>query len=380
MMPFDYQLPTQLFFGASRVDETGKIVAAYGRKPLIVTGKSSAKSGLLARVTAQLGDYAVFDGVVQNPLTTTVEEGLAILRQNGCDMVLGIGGGSPMDTAKAIAFMAKNDGDVNDYIMLRRMGSDALPVVLIPTTSGTGSEANCFAVLTNPKTNDKKSIKSPAIFPKASILDPALLLTQPPHVAASTGFDALSHNIEAYIANRAQPITKLLAAEGIRIAFTYLDRIQAYPADLDAYGQVMLASTYGGMAICMNGVGLPHAMEHPVSGLHNVVHGQGLAVLTPAIMRFNADKAPERVAELAVLLGFAGQDDEARAAANAFCDQLDALVKRLGLTFTLSALGVRPGDIAWLADNAAALMGANITNNPYVPDIAEVRALFERCM
>ncbi len=416
MITFDYLLPTRLVFGRGRLNELGGICAEYGKKPLIVTGKSSAKTGLLGRITAQLSDCAVFDEVVQNPLSTTAEAGLAALRRQGCDMVLAVGGGSPMDTAKAIAFMAKNEGDINDYIMQRKTGEGALPVVTVSTTAGTGSEANCFAVLTNPATNDKKSLKNPAIFPKVAILDPELLTSQPPHIVASTGFDAFSHNLEAYIANRAQPIVRILAAQGIRLLFENLEKAYQNPTDVDAFDQVMLASTLGGMSICLAGVGLPHAMEHPVSGLYNVVHGQGLAAILPKVMRFNAQRAPERLAALAVSTGItstsadtdktalavstgvastsadtektaltvstgiAGNSASTGEAALALCNKIDKLLYSLNLRFTLSQLGVLQKDVAWLAHNAMTLMNANAVNNPYVPTEEDVYALFESCL
>ena len=155
-MKFNYNLPVNLVFGRGRVTEVGEITSAYGKKALIVTGKNSTKkSGLLDKVTAALEaaglGVAVFDKVSQNPLTTTAEEGAALAAQEGCDVIVGLGGGSIMDCAKAIAFLSKNDGDINDYIFNRKTGTEALPLILIPTTCGTGSEGNGFAVLTNPK-------------------------------------------------------------------------------------------------------------------------------------------------------------------------------------------------------------------------------------
>ena len=380
MLSFDYLLPTKLVFGAGRLSELGNICSGYGSKPLIVTGKSSARTGLLKRIIAQLPQYDVFDGVVQNPLSTTVEEGLAVLKRENCDMVLAVGGGSPMDAAKGIAFMARNEGDINDYIMLRRTGSGALPVITVSTTAGTGSEANCFAVLTNPATKDKKSLKDPAIFPKVAILDPELLTSQPPHVVASTGFDALAHNIEAYISNRSQPIVQTLAAQGIRLLLTYLQRVHENPGDVESFAQVMLASALGGMSICLAGVGLPHAMEHPVSGLYNVIHGQGLAAIMPAALVLNARQEPGKLAQLAMEIGIAPEDEKAGAAAKRFCHFIDMLLEKLDLQFTLTQLGVQEKDLDWLAHNTMTLMQANVVNNPYIPTEKEVRGLFEKCM
>lgn len=188
----------------------------YGKKALIVTGKSSAKkSGLYDRVAESLKiaglEHVLFDKVSQNPLTTTAEEGAEFAKANGCDVVVAIGGGSIMDCAKAIAFLAVNEGDINDYIFNKKQSDTALPMVLIPTTCGTGSEGNGFAVLTNPENGDKKSLRSNAIIAKVSIVDPECMMTMPKKVLASVGFDALCHCMESYTSKIAQPFSDALA-------------------------------------------------------------------------------------------------------------------------------------------------------------------------
>ncbi len=194
-MKFNYNLPVNLMFGRGRSAEVGEITAKYGKKALIVTGGSSAKkSGLLDRTVEYLKkasvDSVVFDKVKQNPLTTTAKEGALFAKENNCDVVVALGGGSIMDCAKAIAFMSLNEGDINDYIYSRLTSDKALPLVLIPTTCGTGSEGNGFAVLTNPENGDKKSLRSNAIIAKASIIDSELMKTMPKHILSSVVFDA----------------------------------------------------------------------------------------------------------------------------------------------------------------------------------------------
>ena len=189
----------------------------YGKKALIVTGRTSAKNLVLYdRVVAKLDaahiGHVLFDQVDANPLTDDyIGDGAALAKSENCDMVIAIGGGSIMDCAKGIAFMAVNEGDINDYIFNRKTSDNALPLIVIPTTCGTGSEGNGFGVLTNPETGDKKSLRCNAIVPKVSIVDPAVMGTMPPHVLASVGFDALCHNIEAYTSKTSQPFTDALA-------------------------------------------------------------------------------------------------------------------------------------------------------------------------
>ena len=183
-MEFNYFLPVNLVFGSGKVLETGELTKPYGKKALIVTGRSSAKkSGLYDKVNDSLKaaglETVLFDKVSQNPLTTTAQEGADFAKANGCDVVVAIGGGSIMDCAKAIAFLSKNEGDINDYIYNRLTSDDALPLILIPTTCGTGSEGNGFAVLTNPDNGDKKSLRCNAIVAKVSIVDPECMMTMP---------------------------------------------------------------------------------------------------------------------------------------------------------------------------------------------------------
>ena len=226
-MEFSYFLPVNIQFGWNKVDNVAGFAAPYGKKALIVTGRTSAKkSGLYDRVVAKLDaahiEHVLFDQVDANPLTTTALDGAALAKSESCDMVIAIGGGSIMDCAKGIAFMAVNDGDINDYIFNRKTSDNALPLIVIPTTCGTGSEGNGFGVLTNPETGDKKSLRCNAIVPKVSIVDPAVMGTMPPHVLASVGFDALCHNIEAYTSKTAQPFTDALAHYAVTLLAQYL--------------------------------------------------------------------------------------------------------------------------------------------------------------
>lgn len=226
-MNFDYNLPVNLVFGRGRVKEVGQITSKYGSKALIVTGHSSTKkSGLLDRTITYLKnaniDSAVFDKVSQNPLTTIAQEGAEFAINEKCDVIIGLGGGSIMDCAKAIAFICKNPGNINDYIFGKLKSDEALPIILIPTTCGTGSEGNGFAVLTNPENGDKKSLRCNAIVSKVSIIDSECMMTMPKSILASVGFDALCHNMEAYISRIGQPITDRLSLQGIELIGKYL--------------------------------------------------------------------------------------------------------------------------------------------------------------
>lgn len=373
MLEFQYHLPVNLVFGRGKSELIGKKASLYGKRALIVTGGSSTKrSGLLSRTEEQLKDngmsWVVFDKVTPNPLTTTVYEGAALAAQEQCDVVIAIGGGSSIDAAKGMAFQVVNGGDISDYIFGRKLSDKALPVLAAPTTCGTGSEGNGFAVLTHPDTKDKKSLRCNAIVPVCSIIDPLLMTTMPKATLAAVGFDALCHNIEAYISSISQPMTQMQALEGVRLAAFSLPRVYANPEDLDSLDQLCFASTLGGMAINSAGVTALHGMEHPVSGLKDIVHGIGLAAMAPAVYAASISGAPEKFAILSRLLG--GRDE------HDFVEKLLALIELLQLTTTLGEQAIADADVDWLAENCMKVSAAGIANHPVKFGLEDIKELY----
>ncbi|MDD6461335.1 MAG: bifunctional amino acid transporter/iron-containing alcohol dehydrogenase [Bifidobacteriaceae bacterium] len=369
---FEYHLPVDIVFGAGKVAQTGQIVKSLGSKALIVTGRSSAKkTGLYDKVKDSLAaagiESGLFDKVQANPLTTTVMDGAGLAKSDGYDMVVAIGGGSVMDSAKGIAFMAKNDGDVNDYIYGRKTGTEALPLVLIPTTCGSGSEANGFAVLTNPDTGDKKSLRCPAIVASKSIVDPECMMTMPKGALAASGFDAFCHCFEAYTANNAQPFTDALALYAIPLILDSLPKLYAGKGTLKDWENMSVAATIGGMVIGTAGITLTHAMEHPVSGLKNVTHGKGLAALAPTVVDATWQGNRFKFGRLARMMGGYTAEDCA--------EKIRGFERSIGLDLTLTDLGVSEEDIPWLTDNCLKVSPANVENTPGTighDDIAEL--------
>ncbi len=375
---FNYFLPVNLQFGAGMVNKVGELAKPYGKKALIVTGGSSAKkSGLYDRVKTKLEEAGIstllFDKVTPNPLTTTAVEGAELAKANGCDMIVGIGGGSIMDAAKGIAFIAVNEGDISDYIYGRKYSPNALPLVLIPTTCGTGSEGNGFAVLTNPENGDKKSLRCPAIVAKVSIVDPEVMMTMPKKVLASVGFDALCHCIEAYTSNTAQPFTDALCSYAIPLITETLVKVyKGEDESIEAWEKLSIASTIGGMVINTAGVTLAHGMEHPVSGLYNVTHGQGLAALTPAVIDATCKGNRFKFGRLARMLGgFTAEDCSAK---------IRTLLADLDLTMTLTDLGVKEKDIDWLAENCMKVSAGNLKNTPVPMTKEDIAALYKAAL
>ena len=328
-MEFQYYLPVNLVFGRGTADLIGEKAARLGKRALIVTGgRSTRESGLLARTEELLKRQGVssvlFDKVEPNPMTTTVCEGAGIAVEEACDLVVALGGGSSLDAAKGIAFQAVNGGDINEYIFGKKVSNKALPVLAVPTTCGTGSEGNGFAVMTNPDTLDKKSLRCSAIVPKCSIIDPLLMTTMPQTVLASVGFDALCHNMDGYLSSIAQPLTDMMALEGIRLAADSLIKVYHNREDLDSWEKLCLASTLGGMVINTAGVTALHGMEHPVSGLKNAVHGRGLAALAPYVYEASIKGSPDKIAAMSKLLGGKDESD--------FVSQIRELIAELHLT------------------------------------------------
>lgn len=376
-MEFQYYLPVNLVFGRGKSDSIGEKAKALGKSALIVTGGSSTKkSGLLAKIEEQLKEKGisctVFDKVTPNPLTTTVYEGAQLAAEAGCDLVIALGGGSSLDTAKGIAFQAVNGGDINEYIYGRKTSDKALPVLAVPTTCGTGSEGNGFAVMTNPDTLDKKSLRCSAIVPACSIIDPLLMKTMPREVLASVGFDALCHNMDAYISSISQPLTDIMALEGARLAAESLPRLYDNPEDLDSWDSLCLASTLGGMVINTAGVTALHGMEHPVSGLKNVVHGKGLAALAPHVYEPSIKGAADKFARLSRLLGGSNEQD--------FTDRIKVLLEKINLAVTLGEMGVEEKDVDWLADNCRKVSAPSMANHPVVFGIEEIKEIYKKAI
>lgn len=387
---WQFHLPVNIVFGWTRAAEVGALAKPYGTKALVVTGRNSTKkSGLLDRMCASLSaagvESLVFDEVQQNPLTTTAEKGAAVAKTAGCDMVVAVGGGSVIDCAKGIAFLSVNDGDISDYIFARRSSNDALPLVAVPTTCGTGSEGNGFAVLTNPANGDKKSLRCSAIIPKVSVVDPALMTTIPARVLASVGFDALCHCMEAYTAVAAQPFTDALAIYAIKLLAEHLPPLyqqvksgQPVANNHAAWEAVSTASTIGGICIGACGVTLAHGMEHPASGLRDIVHGQGLAALTPAVISFFVQKIDKtsasayKLADISRALGGTGIGDCA--------DRLHSLLASLELTPTLGSLGITEADIPWMVENCKKVSVGSLANVPIFIEETDIAAIYKEAL
>jgi alcohol dehydrogenase class IV len=376
-MRFSFNLPVNLLFGAGCVNELGKRAGAFGKKALIVTGRGSTKkTGLLDRVIGLLAaeglDSIVYDQVEPNPTVPQVYAGVKALKDFGADFVLGVGGGSIMDAAKCIAFMGKNDGGLMDYVYGRKVSQEAFPTVLVPTTCGTGSEGNGFAVVTDPETGDKKSLRGTMIVAKLSIIDPELMTTMPRGVLADVGFDVLCHCMEAFLSAAAIPVSDMYALEGINLVRESLLPLYTGKGGPTEWEKLSWASTLGGMSIGIAGLTAPHALEHPASGLRNLTHGKGLAALTVPIIERSVSGAPARFAEISRRLG--GKDEKDCAV------RVKGLLAGLDLAIGLGGQGVKSEDVDWMAENAFKVSAAGLANNPVKFSLEEIKAIYHAAL
>lgn len=384
MSSFDYINPVKFYFGRGKLEQVGTIAAQYGKKPLLVVSDSARPTGQLATVERYLQqaglEYALFDQFMQNPLSTLVDSGAEFAREQKCDVVIGLGGGSAMDMAKGIAFMALNAGGIWDYVFGQQPGTAALPTILIPTTAGTGSEANKTAVFTNPETNDKKGLVNPLIYPKAAIIDPQLMVTLPKRVIAGPGADVLFHALESYISKNAHPMSEMLSLRALELIGRYLPQVYDDAGNIDAWDKVTFASSLAGMAIDCAGTTLPHALQHPMGGLLDVVHAEGIAAIYMAFMEFTWRSAPEKFAAVARALGVDTRDMTQETAAASSVEAVRALLGYVNMLPALSELGVSEEHFDWFINNATTTMRVVLGNNPRVPDTDEIRAIYQQSL
>lgn len=378
---FTQQIPTKLIFGCGTVNslETEKLP---GNKALIVisAGTSMRKYGYLCKVTkalkAQGVEYEVYDKILANPVKEHVMEGAGIARSKGCDFVIGLGGGSSIDSAKSIALMAVNDGDYWDYIV---GGSgkgiapkDALPIVAIPTTAGTGTEIDPWTVITYD--NEKIGYGVPALFPAVAIVDPELMLSVPSKFTAYQGFDAFFHAAEGYIASIATPISDLYALKSIALLAKSLPAAVANGADIEARTDVALASTLSGMVESTSCCTSEHSMEHAMSAHYgNLPHGAGLIALSLAYFEAFINDHSAKYKKMAEAM-----TGKKAASPKDFITALADLQKRCGVdNIKLSDYGIKESDIPCFVENARRTVGALFALDPHLLTDEEVTAIYK---
>jgi alcohol dehydrogenase len=390
-LTFNCYMPTRILFGCGKLAELGTTPFLPGRKALIVIGASGAmrKHGYLKQVVQLLrrngAESVVYDRIQPNPLVEHVEEAAKVARREKCDFVLGLGGGSTIDSAKSIAVMAKNPGRYWDYIhggsgKGKTPAKGALPIVAIPTTAGTGTEADPWTVITKTDTNEKIGWGNTFTFPKLSIVDPELMLSVPPDQTAYTGMDAFFHSVECYLATCNQPTSDHLALEAVRLITKYLPIAVKDGGNLEARTKLAWANTEAGICESLSCCISHHSMEHAVSACFpNVPHGAGLTMLSVAYFGYLAERNPNRFRDLARAMGEKLDGLSKKEQAMAFITGLKKLIRKVGLKdHKLSDFGVRPGDLRMLAENSFHTMGKLFDLTPVALTVDDATAIYER--
>ena len=363
MNSFRYYQPTEILFGCGQIEKIAELSQRFGKRCLLVTTPSVPKLEPMFRKVREIlaaGGLVVahFDGIQPNPTTDNITEGAEAALSHGADLVIGLGGGSAMDGAKAIAVEAAHEGTAWDYLFFRdaQPTDRTLPVIAVSTTSGTGSQVTQVAVITNTAERNKSAIYNSAVFPRASIVDPELMVTVPKNVTAATGFDVFCHAFESLLHPQASPLTDVLALSAIQMVVATLPAALEDLSDMEARTQMALADTYAGICIANAGVTLPHGVGMAVSGMYpHVAHGESLAAVYPAFTRFTQSSAVSQFAAVARILDPSLRSVPDEQSAERSCDLIDGFLDRIGMATSLKACAMPEEEISDLAEQSMVL-------------------------
>lgn len=387
-MSFQMYVPTKILFGQGQLSNLHS-QKLPGKKAMILTsnGKSTKENGSLKRTEEELHmagvETVLFDRIMANPLKSTVMEGAACAKENGCDFLVALGGGSVMDASKAIAAMATNEGDLWDYVFGgtgkgQSLVNEPIPIVAITTTAGTGSEADQYGVISNEETHEKIGFGGyDSLFPKLAVVDPELMATVPPKFTAYQGFDALFHSVECYIATASNLISDMYALTAIENIGKYLPRAAKNGSDMEAREHVAFANTLSGVVMTLSSCTSEHSMEHAMSAYHQELpHGAGLIMISKAYFLHFIEKhaCDEKFVRMAKALGY-----ETAKEPMDFITALANLQRECGVAeLKMSDYGMEPSEFQTLAKNARATMGGLFNADPAPVTEEDCIAIFEK--
>ena len=376
-MRFDFLTPGRIVFGSGRLSEIGELSQGMGRRFLLVSARSMVRNGAAERVAVLLKEKGIesvlYDRVDEEPSPRIVNEATGIARNDECDAVIALGGGSVIDTGKAVSGMAPNSGDIVEYLegvgTGRVMEHDPLPMIAIPTTSGTGSERTKNAVITSREEGFKRSFRDERLYPDIALIDPSLTVSLPPAQTAASGMDALTQLIESYVSRKSTPITDALALYGMNLAGKCLKRAYDDGGDLSAREDMSLASTLSGICLANAGLGAAHGVAAALGCLYGIPHGIACAILIPHVMRMNARSFPGRFADVGrALTGRDGSEAEMADSAVVF---VETLARGLGIPTDLARYDIPKTDAERIA---GAVSGSSMSGNPLPMDAAATAA------
>lgn len=381
MDTFRLYMPTKVECGVGLSKKTGAYLKEFSPKNvLIVTDRGIIDAGLLDGIKQSLENeqigYTIFDDVEPNPSAEVVDKGLNVLTENGCDVVLAVGGGSSIDTAKAVAVMATNEGNILDYEGVGLIPNRSLPVVAIPTTAGTGSEVTASTIITNKETLFKAAIISPHLFPTLAILDPELTIRCPQSITAATGMDALTHAIESYTSKTATPISEALALHAIKLIAKNIKKAYFVATDLESRENMLVASMMAGYAFSQSRLGNVHAISHSFGGVFNIAHGIANATLLPFVMKFNLPACPDKMKDIAIALGedVTGLSDEE--AGERALRAVVRLNEALNIPNNIKDLGVTLDRLPQLVNDS--MRSGNVHVNPRLTTAKDIQLIIEK--
>ena len=369
MQAFDFQTRTRLIFGAGSIKRLGDLASELGfRRTLLVADRGLVASGHVDEALEPLGQKGIeairFHEFDVNPDTAIIEAGSEFARSLELDSIIGLGGGSSLDCAKGINFLLTNGGRMQDYLGYGKAAKPLLPMIAIPTTAGTGSEAQSYAVISNAETHVKMACGDPKASFRVALLDPALTLSQPNTITATAGFDAIAHAVETYDTTRRNPVSEIFSREARRLLEPNFERVLAEPNDLTARSAMQLGAYFGGVAIEGSMLGATHACANPLTAHFGTTHGAALAMLLPTVVRWNRSIAAQRYAELARLAGLYSGSDE-NEGTEALAVRLEQLAASGGLQSSLSAAGIKRDQLSMLAGEAAKQWTGGFNPRPF---------------
>ena len=374
--------PRMLLVAGGAVKQIVEVLAKFGlSRPLVVTDPFMVKSGMIRHCLDPLEAagivFGVFSDTIPEPTDTVVEAGVRVLQQADYDCMIGFGGGSPIDTAKAMAILASGGGKMRDYKVPVAADKGAVPVIAIPTTAGTGSECTRFTVITDAERDEKMLINGLGALPLAAIVDYELTYSVPPRTTADTGVDSLTHALEAYVSKRANPFSDALAMAAMGLIGKNIRTAYAEPRNAAAREAMMIGATQAGLAFSNSSVALVHGMSRPIGAHFHVPHGLSNAMLLPAITRYSVSGAEARYGAASRQIGFAAPTDTDAVAAAKLVTGLETLNKELSVP-TPAEFGIIEADwngkMALMAEQALASGSPN--NNPRVPNVEEMMTLY----
>ncbi|WP_446899047.1 iron-containing alcohol dehydrogenase [Clostridium sp. LBM24168] len=375
-----FQSPRNIIYGKDSIGLVGKQTKKFGKEVMIVTGRHSSKeSGALEKVLHSLKDEnldcVVFDKVESDPGVDTVRYGVKIAKENSIDVIVAIGGGSALDAAKAISMVITNGGDITDYED-KIPQKDAVPIIAVPTTAGTGSEVSKFSIITDNERKIKMLISSDFIIPKVAILDPKLTLMMPQSVTAATGMDAFTHAIEAYISKATQPMSELYAIKAIKIISNSLTKAVLKGDDIEARSNMLIGQMYAGLAFSNSSTALVHSMSRPLGAYYGIPHGLANALLLPEVMKFNRAACAEKLKVMASAMGENVSGKSTREASYLAIEAIKNIFLETGLPTRLKEIGVDRENFEKMAQDA---MKSRTTElNPRKPRVEQLVEIYKK--